>query len=127
MHPGVQCLAHGHFDLQLMGRAGIDPLTPLSYSRPVMHEVFTLGMLNHRKLLWRARRCESRPSKNRQGSEVRSDAMSTDAMFQVCLLHLWSDHIPPHTSRLLQSSAHSQRVTRLVDRWEEMQVKVQPP
>jgi len=40
---GVQCLAQGHFDLQLMGRAGIepttlglqdDPLTPLSYSRP---------------------------------------------------------------------------------------------
>jgi len=40
---GVQCLAHGHFDLQLMGRAGIepttlglqdDPRTPLSYSRP---------------------------------------------------------------------------------------------
>jgi len=40
---GVQCLAHGHFDMQLMGRAGIepttlglqdDPLTPLSYSRP---------------------------------------------------------------------------------------------
>jgi len=39
---GVQCLAHGHYDLQLMGRAGIepttlglqdDPLTPLSYSR----------------------------------------------------------------------------------------------
>jgi len=42
MHLGVQCLAHGHFDLQLMGRAGIepatlglqdDPLTPLSCSR----------------------------------------------------------------------------------------------
>ncbi|TNN76466.1 hypothetical protein EYF80_013331 [Liparis tanakae] len=40
---GVQCFAQGHFDLQLMGRAGIepttlglqdDPLTPLSYSRP---------------------------------------------------------------------------------------------
>jgi len=39
----VQCLAHGHFDLQLTGRAGIepttlglqdDPLTPLSCSRP---------------------------------------------------------------------------------------------
>ncbi|TNN57443.1 hypothetical protein EYF80_032351 [Liparis tanakae] len=39
---GVQCLAQGRFDLQLMGRAGIepttsglqdDPLTPLSYSR----------------------------------------------------------------------------------------------
>jgi len=26
--PGVQCLAHGHFDLQLMWRAGIEP-TPL--------------------------------------------------------------------------------------------------
>jgi len=42
MQLGVQCLAQGHFDLQLMGRAGIepatlglqdDPLTPLSYSR----------------------------------------------------------------------------------------------
>ncbi|TNN62890.1 hypothetical protein EYF80_026965 [Liparis tanakae] len=41
---GVQCLAHGHFDLQLMWRARIepmtvglqdDPLTPLSYSRPI--------------------------------------------------------------------------------------------
>jgi len=41
---GVQCLAQGHFDLQLMGRAGIEPttlwlqdgpLTPLSYSRPI--------------------------------------------------------------------------------------------
>jgi len=40
---GVQCLAQGHFDLLLMGRAWIepatlglqdDPLTPLSYSRP---------------------------------------------------------------------------------------------
>jgi len=25
--PGVQCLAHGHFDMQLMGRAGIEPTT----------------------------------------------------------------------------------------------------
>jgi len=41
--PGVQCLAHGHFHLQVLGRAGIeptpsglqdDPLTPLSHSRP---------------------------------------------------------------------------------------------
>ncbi|TNN42513.1 hypothetical protein EYF80_047327 [Liparis tanakae] len=43
MRPGVQCLAHGYFDLQLMERVGIepttlrlqdDPRTPLSYSRP---------------------------------------------------------------------------------------------
>jgi len=40
---GVQCLAQGHFNLQQMGRAGIepatlglqdDPLTPLGYGRP---------------------------------------------------------------------------------------------
>jgi len=43
---GVQCLAQGHFHLQLMGRAGIEPttlglqdgpLTPLSYSRPPLY------------------------------------------------------------------------------------------
>jgi len=48
---GVQCLAQGHFDLQLMGRVGIElttlrlqdgPLTPLSYSRPFMVNMGTV-------------------------------------------------------------------------------------
>jgi len=52
MRPGVQWLAHGHLDLQLMGRAGIepttlglqdDPLTPLSYSYLKMYCLICLG------------------------------------------------------------------------------------
>ncbi|TNN47257.1 hypothetical protein EYF80_042523 [Liparis tanakae] len=34
---GVQCLAHGHFDLQLLGRAGIEPTTLGLQDDPLPH------------------------------------------------------------------------------------------
>jgi len=36
-HLGVQCLAHGHFDLQLMGTAGIEPTTLGLQDDPLPH------------------------------------------------------------------------------------------